>query len=146
MLTEVQSQRFWVKVEKTQTCWYWIGATGPNGYGRFGLGGPTGYAHRISYEEANGTIPTGLVIDHICRVRCCVNPDHLRAVTQNDNIHAPGSQCFSAINALKTHCPRGHEYTHANTRTNSGSRVCRACDRIKKANKWRERHAIQETN
>lgn len=84
------AERFWPKVEKTEGCWNWTGATnGKVGYGRIGAGTkPYSWllAHRASYEMSNGPIPEGLVIDHICHNRKCVNPDHLRAITQKQNM------------------------------------------------------------
>jgi len=69
-----------------------------------------------------------LEIDHLCRVRCCVNPDHLEAVTHRENILRGNT--FAAVNAAKTHCPKGHEYTPENTRIHTGGRrQCIACSR-----------------
>ena len=75
--------RFWNKVEKTETCWIWTGAKDTKGYGAFrDSDGRTVRAHRFSAGEP----PRGLVWDHLCRVRNCVNPDHLEAVTQGENV------------------------------------------------------------
>jgi hypothetical protein len=79
---------FWVKVNKTETCWLWTGSrTGRRKqYGNFGIGNPQSIlAHRWSYETIYGPIPTGMQIDHVCRVTLCVRPDHLRAVTNKQN-------------------------------------------------------------
>jgi hypothetical protein len=87
-------------------------------------------AHRVSYELHKGPIPEGLVIDHLCRVRHCVNPDHLRAVTHAVNILAGVGR--GALHARKTHCVNGHEFTAENTRLCEGGRRrrCRTCDRV----------------
>lgn len=80
-------ERFWAKVTKTDNCWLWTGALS-SGYGRIGIGPSSAgldYAHRISYRLHHGPIPEGLFIDHLCRVRRCVNPAHLEAVTQAEN-------------------------------------------------------------
>ncbi len=78
--------RFWSKVDKTPTCWLWQGATHPNGYGTFNIGQHRMRgAHRVSYELAYGPIEAGLQVDHICRVRACVRPDHLRLTTSKQN-------------------------------------------------------------
>lgn len=82
------STRFWAKVAKTESCWIWTGAKISSGYGSIGKGGSsrkTLLAHRVSYEIHFGDIPEGLVIDHICHKRSCVNPEHLQAVTQKQN-------------------------------------------------------------
>ena len=76
--------RFWAKVEKGPGCWEWT-ASKITGHGRMVIDGATAYAHRISYELANGPIPDGLLIDHICHNKGCVNPDHLRLATQKQN-------------------------------------------------------------
>ena len=81
-----EAERFWSKVNKTDTCWLWIGAIDHGGYGTFGASaGHSRRAHRWAYEAANGPIPEGLHIDHLCRVRNCVNPDHLEVVTLAEN-------------------------------------------------------------
>lgn len=78
-------QRFWSKVEKTEGCWNWTAGKNNLGYGAFGLDGKTEKAHRVSYEWANGSIPADEWLDHICRNRACVRPDHLRIVTPMQN-------------------------------------------------------------
>lgn len=77
--------RFWAMVEKTEDCWHWKGAISDPGYGRISVGNRLRYAHRLSYELNVGPIPDGLSIDHLCRVRDCVRPDHLEAVTLAEN-------------------------------------------------------------
>lgn len=84
--------RFWRRVEKTETCWIWTGAPDNSlGYARFKVRDAKGerdavMVHRWSYEEVNGPIPDGLEIDHLCRVRNCVRPSHLEAVTHTENM------------------------------------------------------------
>lgn len=138
---EYDLARFWAKVDKAGPvppsrpdlgpCWIWNGnlsTTGHRaGYGRF-LIGPQRYApaHRYAYELVVGEIPDGLVIDHLCSVKSCVNPAHLEPVTRAENTRrAPKA------NALKTHCPQGHPYDEANTYTSGGGRLCRACRQIR---------------
>ena len=122
--------RFWSKVDKTPEteCWHWTSAITTEGYGQFWFNRRPRLAHRLAYEMLVGPIPEGLVIDHLCRVRHCVNPAHMEPVTQAEN-NARGSS-LSAENARKTHCKRGHPFTRENTRhTQEGERVCLACRR-----------------
>jgi hypothetical protein len=121
------------KVEITDSCWLWAGKRQSGGYGQIQVGSRTDhsrrlvYVHRLVYECCVGDIPPGLTIDHLCRVRNCVNPDHLEAVTNRDNtMRAP---TITAINAAKTHCPHGHAYSADNTYINRGRRFCRTCRR-----------------
>jgi hypothetical protein len=125
------------------TCWYWIGATGSSGYGFIQIPKTrrnTG-AHRAAYEAAIGPIPDGLDLDHLCRVRCCVNPAHLEPVTRKENLERAG--IIKAINDLAsargsiTHCKNGHPLSGDNLYTypnGGGGRVCRACRRERDAN------------
>jgi hypothetical protein len=86
-------ERFWKKVNKTAGCWNWTAYKNPLGYGAFSSPSGSRQAHRYSYELANGPIPEGMVIDHICHSPSCVNPDHLRACTQKQNMeHRAGAQ------------------------------------------------------
>jgi hypothetical protein len=78
-------ERFWEKVNKTDTCWLWIAATGRFGYGQFWSKNKMVSVHRFSYELCKGKIPKGMVLDHLCRVRHCVNPEHLEVVTGLEN-------------------------------------------------------------
>lgn len=87
---------FWDKVDKTSTCWLWTGAMN-KGYGVFNTGNGTKEVHRIAYQMLVGSIPSGLVIDHLCRVRNCINPDHLEVVTNRENV----SRGFQAIKRNK---------------------------------------------
>lgn len=111
-------------------CWEWEGACYPSGYGHFRV---TGYAHRFAYQALVGAIPKGLVIDHLCRNRACVRPEHLECVPGEVNIlRGVGAP---AQNARKTHCVRGHEFNSENTHYSRGKngrthRHCRVCRRI----------------
>lgn len=127
--------RWETKVSKTNTCWLWTGSRSAAGYGTFMWdAGPPCLritAHRASYRLFIGPIPDGHEVDHLCRVRHCVNPAHLEAVTLQENRrrrhHATGT---ATVNGRKTHCIHGHPFSEANLRIlKSGERVCRTCAR-----------------
>lgn len=118
-----------VSMDPNNGCWLWLGAFYPLGYGMVTVHGtrkPT-QAHRMSYLLFNGSIPEGLHLDHLCRVRGCVNPQHLEAVTKKENtLRGFG---ITAMHARKTHCAKGHEFTNENTKIiyRNGARAGRAC-------------------
>jgi len=123
--------------EPNSGCLLWEGATVAGGYGVFSRAGKLVLAHRVAWEEANGTIPVGLHVCHTCDVPGCCNPAHLFLGTAVDNARdmvakgrARGGGFFSAA---KTHCKRGHPFDEANTRIDHGKRQCRICDRLR----WR---------
>lgn len=84
---EIIKEKFMERVIKTNTCWIWDGAKKGDGYGTFNMFNyGSKNAHRVSYELFKGKIPKGYDVDHLCRERCCVNPEHLEAVTRQENI------------------------------------------------------------
>jgi len=118
--------RFWAKVNKTATCWGWTACLNSNGYGMFKVAGRTVCAHRFAYELLVGPIPEGLVTDHLCRNRSCVNPGHLEPVTNAVNILRGVG--VGATNALKTECFNGHPLSGENLYLYpGGERACRIC-------------------
>jgi hypothetical protein len=128
-MTPKQVERFWSKVAAASNgCWLWTGSRYSNGYGYFWLRrGRSALAHRVAYELAAGPIDEGMELDHLCRVRHCVNPAHLEAVTHRVNdLRGVG---VSAINAAKTHCPAGHPLSGDNLYVARGKRQCRTCRR-----------------
>jgi HNH endonuclease len=130
------AERFWAKVEIGIGCWLWRGATG-TGYGvirRGRAGEGMLQAHRVAYEMLVGPIPVGMEIDHLCRVRACVNPAHLEPVTHRENDLRGVGAC--AINARKVYCNKGHLFTPENTRMETHGRRCRECMKT-----WRRAHA-----
>ena len=134
-------ERFWAKVEKTESCWIWVGPLNWRGYGTVRpSGGGTRMAHRVIYECLRGPIPDGLTLDHLCRVRRCVNPEHLEPVTLKENILRGLGP--TAINAKKEYCPRGHPLSGDNLVKNKlrrGMRECRLCHLRSKA-EWQRRY------
>jgi HNH endonuclease len=132
-------ERFWRKVEKTEACWLWTAHISPSGYGIFKYDGTPKNAHRYAYQLLVGPIPEGLEIDHLCRVRNCVNPEHLEAVTHLENVRRGvyvAMPILTRINAEKTHCKYGHPFSGNNLIVrkygNNGKtrRECRTCTGI----------------
>jgi hypothetical protein len=120
--------RFMSYIEQSPDCWNWTGGLTSRGYGKFWRDGRTVSAHRTSYELHVGPIPDGLHIDHLCRNRRCVRPDHLEPVTARDNLLR--GDTLAAGNVAKTECANGHPYDDGNTyRAPDGSRMCRTCMR-----------------
>lgn len=131
------SDRFWAKVDTRGfvsdhrpdlgACWIWTAAHYWDGYGAFAANGVQGRAHRFAYELLVGPIPDGLQIDHLCRVRLCVNPSHMEPVTLGENVMRGVG--FAPVNAAKTHCIHGHAFTPENTYVarKTGWRHCKTC-------------------
>jgi hypothetical protein len=130
------AERFWSLVEKTPMCWLWRGRRHV-GYGVFSVRDRrhphrTVNAHRWAWEALRGPVEPGLHLDHLCRVRACVNPDHLEPVTRKVNILRGVSP--AAIYARRDACLRGHRFDEANTLIGRrGDRICRACCREREA-------------
>ena len=119
-------------------CWMWQGCTDQFGYGRIGGDRKSLATHRVAYELFSGALIPGLVIDHLCRVRSCVNPDHLEQVTNEENL----ARGIYGAGPKKTHCINRHEFTAENTYIQpSGRRSCRACNRAAAARAAAKRKA-----
>jgi hypothetical protein len=144
--------RFWEKVDfngpapeyrpDLGPCWLWTAQTNQAGYGRFhvsrsGPGPITHQAHRVAYRWLIGEPPKGLVLDHLCRVRNCVNPRHLEPVTDHENSLRGVNPKMVAH--LEDRCTRGHPFDGANTLwRKNGYRECRACRKEAKR-RWMDR-------
>lgn len=134
-MNEALLERFFNKVDASGDCWEWVGATSNQGYGHF-RGQGERYAHRVVWTELVGPIPPGFTIDHLCRNRGCVNPDHLEPISALENVRRGFAP--SMRNARKTHCKRGHQFTPDNTRyEGDGSRHCRTCEQQRVRGKTR---------
>lgn len=157
-LSERDRARFWAKVNRPANedeCWLWLGAVGGGRikYGRYFVGGgKTTQAHRAAFFFAFGWVPERGVVAHKCDVGLCVNPGHLVAMTQAENMRDCAAKGRivnprADANRAKTRCDNGHEYNESNTRWWRGERRCRACDRAHHGPEWmarrRERRRLQ---
>lgn len=128
---KTETHRFLAKVLVGDECWQWTGSGTLNGYGQFAVRGRKIYAHRYMYDLLVAPIPSGMQLDHLCRVRRCVRPDHLEPVTARENqLRGNG---VGGRNAAKTHCVNGHPFDAQNTyHRPDGYRDCYTCKRARK--------------
>lgn len=135
-MSAIHNDRFDRKVftEPNTGCWLWGGSLCSGGYGTFGGPERTESAHIYSYVRHRGPVPSGTELDHKCRTKACVNPDHMEAVTHRENVMR-GKSPF-ATKAAATHCKSGHELSgHNLIRRKGGNRGCRVCGLVA-AEKW----------
>jgi hypothetical protein len=133
--------------EDENGCWIWMGPRLRSASGQYGstsMGGRTVSAHRAAWLLFRGPIPTGLEIDHLCRVTRCCNPLHLEPVTHRENVRR--GMGLAGINARKTRCIRGHAFDQANTIIQyDGKRACRTCVNASQARR-RAAHVAAEAS
>lgn len=115
-------------IDPTFGCWLWTGKLDKDGYGQVWRGQRPSYAHRVVYEAERGPVPDGMVLDHVCRRRRCVNPEHLEPMTQDENLRRrPWGR-----RVKQTHCAHGHSMSDCMV-TPEGGRLCRACNNERRA-------------
>ena len=126
-MTLFDIERFAGRFAITDSCWNWTAGRNSHGYGGFFLNGKMYHAHRIMHVLTTGKpIPQKMHVDHLCRNTQCINPKHLEVVTHRENILRGHN--VASRNAVKTHCPSGHEYNERNTYVDKlNRRYCRIC-------------------
>ena len=135
--TDKETERFTSKYKKVGECWLWQAPLDKDGYGSFFFRGAIRRAHRVAYFGTNGEIPEGNVVNHVCRVRNCVNPQHLQCITHEEN-SMKDSTSKGYINSQKTACPQGHPYDKVVVYGGRTQRICSICDKAARAKRKRE--------
>lgn len=126
-------ERFWSKVQKSDTCWLWTARVGTNGYGQFKLDGKTVPAHRVSLTLMGVELTRSDVVMHACDTPLCVNPSHLSVGTHKEN---SDDKWAKGRGHTVSECPHGHVYDEVNTYLYNGKKHCRKC-RNERTKRWR---------
>lgn len=124
-------------------CWEWQGYKKKSGYGEMSINNKLFIVHRLSYSVFKKPIDENLVIDHICRNRSCINPEHLREVTQKENV-LENSLSIQSVNSKKTHCKNGHEFSVENMIYNPTGRECKICRYFRSNSRRRNKRLCQK--
>ena len=138
-LTEGEKQRFKQRFKKRGQCWLWQGALDRDGYGAIHFRGAPRRVHRVAWFSVNGEIPKGHVINHTCRNRACVNPQHLQCLTVEEH-QLKDTTSLPYINSQKSHCPKGHSYDKVVTWGGRTQRICSICTREKQRESKKKRY------
>ena len=123
--------------EPNTGCWLWLGALNERGYGKMMINYRKILAHRFAYQTFKGPLLARMELDHLCRVRCCVNPDHLEQVDHAEKVRRGA--------AVETHCKWGHPWDEKNTWMNGKWRFCRACNNARQK-ETQKRRKMKGTN
>ncbi len=137
-LTETEADRFQGKFKVSGNCWLWTGPLDRDGYGTFYFRGASRRAHRVAWYSVHGEVPNDFVVNHTCRNRSCVNPQHLQCISASENA-LKDSASIPYINSQKTHCRNGHPFDKAITWRGKTQRICSICDRARRSEAARVR-------
>lgn len=125
-LCSLDTSKFWDKILFTTDCWIWTASKDSSGYGKIMFNKKIVSAHRMAYNLFFGEIPNKLEIDHLCRNRPCVNPNHMEVVTHKENCKR-GDHVTNNYNRQKIFCPKGHELCLDNLVISDKHRKCKIC-------------------